>query len=175
MRWITFLGCLMAALSLSLPLCVPFAAAGALRRLSLRLMRTKAHAYLCTHAHRVEPHHQSSHRAHTALQMLPPHPVPLAPPPPRSQLKAAVAAASATHHRPEPDPALDLACRRLMEQALAQAQLLQAEAPAGGGAGAAAAATPRSRRRAVAAAGKGLYALVGAMQGVMAADQYMQV
>ncbi|GIL54419.1 hypothetical protein Vafri_9956 [Volvox africanus] len=90
------------------------------------------------------------------------------------KLKAAVASASASLRRPEPNPALDHGCRRLMEAALAQMQLLQPDAVA------AAAPSPSSKsssaglKRAVHSASLAFYGLFAALQGVMAADTYLQ-
>ncbi|GLC34752.1 hypothetical protein PLESTB_001159600 [Pleodorina starrii] len=116
----------------------------------------------------------SGHQAHTAL--------------PRTvvafvttqlKLKVAVAAASASRRRPEPNPALDLGCRRLMEAALAQMQLLQPKSATPAPASAAASTTPPHSRqaashRAVLSASRALYGLFAALQGVMAADTYLQ-
>lgn len=94
-----------------------------------------------------------------------------------SQLKAALSAASAQLRRPDPDPALDAACSRLMAAALAQMQLLQPDAIAADRGSAAASptapASAASLQRAVLSSSKALYALFGALQGVMAADTYL--
>ncbi|GIL74166.1 hypothetical protein Vretimale_4805 [Volvox reticuliferus] len=88
------------------------------------------------------------------------------------KLKVAVASASASLRRPEPNPALDLGCRRLMEAALAQMQLLQPDAIAGV---APQSSKPRSAGvRAVHAASRAFHRLFAALQGVMAADTYLQ-
>ncbi|KAG2433890.1 hypothetical protein HXX76_008243 [Chlamydomonas incerta] len=85
------------------------------------------------------------------------------------KLKVALSAATAAHRRPEADPALEAACRALMAASLAQMQLLQPTSASSPGAPAAAA-----NSRAVLAASRGLYALFGALQGVMAPDAYLQ-
>ncbi|GFR47970.1 hypothetical protein Agub_g9794, partial [Astrephomene gubernaculifera] len=88
------------------------------------------------------------------------------------KLKVALSAASVSLRRPESDPALEAACRGLMEAALAHMQLLQPDSTSDADA---AAATPSSRLRlAVLAASRGLYGLFAALQGVMAADVYLQ-
>ncbi|GLI61497.1 hypothetical protein VaNZ11_003825, partial [Volvox africanus] len=90
------------------------------------------------------------------------------------KLKAAVASASASLRRPEPNPALDHGCRLLMEAALAQMQLLQPDAVA------ATMSLPSSKsssagfKRTVHAASRAFYSLFAALQGVMAADTYLQ-
>ncbi|KAG2446493.1 hypothetical protein HYH02_008484 [Chlamydomonas schloesseri] len=88
------------------------------------------------------------------------------------KLKVALTAATAAHRRPEADPALEASCRALMEAALAQMQLLQPTSTSASGTATAAPASSNSR--AVLAASRGLYALFGALQGVMAADAYLQ-
>eukprot|EP00198_Chlamydomonas_reinhardtii_P004646 XP_001693982.1 nucleolar protein [Chlamydomonas reinhardtii] len=107
---------------------------------------------------------ESGRKAHTALPR-----VVVAFVTAQLKLKVALSAATAAHRRPEADPALETACRSLMTASLAQMQLLQ---PTSTSAPGTAAATTNSR--AVLAASRGLYALFGALQGVMAPDAYLQ-